>query len=234
MTHILADELLVEIIQTLLAYVAYIMFLGTSMFFVFKLIRDRRKMVGLKHINAGQAKLAMLRISFKAKIKKKAQQFRATFRKTLPKGEVADLALEEMVDLKFETGEDFQRYFDICKKVNVFIKADAAGPEGAAAASATSPEGAPPSSGQVFEDFMSTDFKNELAIIRLIREMVEVSSDINRKIDSYNNMHTTKPLPKADPLSFVSMIDVNRVFDDEEHQPNETPTDAASGLSKVA
>lgn len=196
------------------------------MFFVLKILRDRRKMVGLKHISHTQARLAMLRINIKAKIKKKGMQFRASFRKAIPKGEVVDLALEEMVDLKFETGDDFQRYFDICKKVNVFLKADVvsgAAADPAAPAVATAETGT-----QVIEDFMSSDFKNELAIIRLIKEMTEASADLNRKIDSYNNMNISKPMPKVDSLYFVSLMDVNRVFDDEDADP------AAENIPKVA
>lgn len=193
------------------------------MFFVFKVLRDRRRMIGLKQISATQARLAMLRINFKAKIKKKALQFRASFRKTIPKGEVADIALEEMVELKFETGEDFQRYFDICKKINIFLKADAL--------PVAADPNAPPivaESTQVFEDFMSSDFKNELAIIRLIKVMTEASADLNRRIESYNNMHLAQPMPKVDSLYFVSLMDVNRVFDDEGSDS------AASPVAKVA
>lgn len=212
-----------DIIQVLLSYVAYIVFLGTSMFFVLKLLRDRRMMVGLKQISACQARLAMLRINFKAKVKKKALQFRASFRKSIPKGEVADLALEEMVDLKFETGEDFQKYFDLCKKVNVFLKADAP---------PVDPSAPPANAGQVFEDFMSSDFKNELAIIRLIKEMTEVSADLNRKIDSYNNMNLAKAVPKVDSLYFVSLMDVNRVFNDDDSE--QASSSSPASVTKVA
>lgn len=217
-----ADELIVDTIQTLLSYLAYIGFLGTGMIFVFKFLRDRRKMTGLKSISHSQAKLAMLRLTFKSKIKKKAMQFRASFKKAIPKGEVVDLALDEMIGLKFETGDEFQQYFDICKKVNVFLKADMAADGPSAAAAPAVGESA-----QIFEDFMSTDFKNELAIIRLIKEMTEVSTDLNKKIEAYNNLNLQKPVPKVDSLYFVSLIDVNKVFDNED-------ANAESTLSKVA
>lgn len=215
----MTDELLVEIIQVLLSYLAYIGFFGAFLFVVLKFLRDRRKMSGLKQISNSQARLAMLRITFKAKIKKKALQFRASFKKAIPKGEVVDLALDEMLTLKFETGDEFQRYFDICKKVNVFLSADKAAGE-------PNPNAPAHDTSQIFEDFMSTDFKNELAIIRLIKEMTEVSTELNKKIDAYNNLNLTKPVPKVDSLYFISLIDVNRVFDNED--PN-----AETTLSKV-
>lgn len=200
-----------DTIQSLISYLAYIGFFGGTLVFILRFLQDRKKVTGLKQISGTQARLAMLRISIKAKIKKKSLQFRASFKKAIPKGEIVDQLLEEMTDLKFETGHDFQKYFDLSKKIKTYVNVDNA----AAASSNGTPNEAPiPASGPT-EDFMSSDFKNELAIIRLIKEIVEVSSDLNRKIDGYNSSNKSKPLPRLDALQFSSMIEVNKIFDQE-------------------
>ncbi|MFZ3230407.1 MAG: hypothetical protein WA160_09390 [Pseudobdellovibrio sp.] len=214
-----------DVILVLVSYLAYIGFLGAAIFCVFNVLRSHRKAAGLKVINYHQAKLAMLRIGFKAKIKRKAQQFRVSFRKSIPKGEVADLALDEMVTIKFETGEEFQRYFDICKKVNQFLAAENTDfdPSIGVDTKVTN---------QAQKDFMSTDLINELAIIRIIKEMTEVSEDLNKKIATYNYLNQTKQIPQINILQFASLIEVNRVF--HEHDGLSVATEKDEVLTKTA
>jgi hypothetical protein len=198
--------------------------MGGAMVFVFNFLSERRKLAGLNQINSAQARLAMLRINFKSKVKKKSSQFRASFRKQLPKGEVADLAIDELQTLKFETGADFQRYFDLCKKINIFIKADLA---------ASDNSGNSGNPGELLEnadgneDFMSSDFNNELALIRIIKEMTEVTADLNKKIEAYNHLKRVKRVEKVDSLYFISLIDVNRVFDSDSSSSSDSVSKAS-------
>lgn len=225
-----------EVIQFLLTYLAYTAFLGGTMVCILQFIRSRRKAAGLKQINYQQAKLAMLRMTFKSKVKKKAQQYRVSFRKPIPKGEVADLALEEMVDLKYESGADFQKYFDICRKINVFLKADQTGAPADQASAAPPANGNPPIislAQKLGEDFMSSDIKNELEIIKIIKEITEVCAELNKLIDAYNLQNKDKQLPNIGDINFVSLIDVNKVFNAEENMIAASEN-THSDLSKVA
>lgn len=68
------------------------------------------------------AKLSKLRLILVSKVKRKIVYYRNVFPMPLIPGDVMDATLNQMGELRFESGIEFQNYIDICKSVNRFLK----------------------------------------------------------------------------------------------------------------
>lgn len=145
-----------------------------------------------------QARLSRARMALRAKVKKKANIFRSTIKAGILEGDVIDRSLKTLNDLNFETSQDFQNYFDVSRHIVSLIHAD--------------PKNKMEVPPQVENNFMCLDFKTELDIIRIIREMASITVKINEAIEENNTKHPNQSMEKADPLLFPAMADVNRVF----------------------
>ncbi len=146
-----------------------------------------------------QARLSKLRLSLKSKVKKKSQIFRSSFTKTaIAEGDMIDVALKELVENPFETSEQFQNYFEQARKIVNFIQVE------------TKTE---PNQNDVLENnFMCSDFKIEMDIVRVIKEMSTISSRINSRVEDNNRTYPGQLLKKVDGMTFDSLSDVNRIF----------------------
>lgn len=150
-----------------------------------------------------QARLSKLRLSLKSKVKKKSQIFRSSFTKTaITEGDMIDVALKELVENPFETSEQFQKYFEQCRKVVNFIQIETA---------------AEPNQVTDFENnFMCSDFKTEMDIVRIIKEMSIISARINSRVEDSNRTFPGQPLKRVDGMSFESLKEVDRIFKTDE------------------
>lgn len=150
-----------------------------------------------------QARLSKLRLSLKSKVKKKSNIFRSSFTKTaIAEGDMVDVALKELVENPFETSEQFQNYFELSRKIVNFIQVE------------TKTE---PGKNEVLENnFMCSDFKTEMDIVRIIKEMNLISTRINNRVEDNNRTYPSQLLKPVDAMNFVSMSDVNRIFKTED------------------
>lgn len=212
--------------ESLLSFIGYIFnftMIAAFALFVFKFIQARKNSGEKNQIQNLNAKLSMVRMTLKAKIKGKSNKYRALFKFGITAGDPVDLLLNELIGLSLENGDDLQRYFDISKQINSLIVAEAA-KEAAKEVARQSLDGktdqpARDTSHIGKEDFMGTDFKSEIAILRLIKEMVEVSVALNKRIDHFNSASPKNPIARVNPLSFSSYIEVNRVFVSDKSEP---------------
>lgn len=146
-----------------------------------------------------QARLSKLRLSLRAKVKKKSHIFRASLSKTpITEGDMIDSALKELVENPFETSEQFQNYFDQSRKIVNFIQVE------------TKTELSP--TDNLENNFMCSDFKTEMDIVRIVKEMNNVSTSINRRVEDNNATYPNQQLKKVDGIVFDSLADVNRIF----------------------
>lgn len=194
------DKMTMEAIFSLLAYLFYTVFASVFVFFTIRILKGRKSSGIKNNILNIQASISLLRISLKSKIKRKANSFHSRFVKPINAGDPIDLAINELSENKFETGEDFQNYFELSKRINGYISTDVIG---------VSKELI---SQEQFEDYMGPDYKNELSIIRVIKEITELTSILNNRIDNYNFINAENKIAKSDPLVFPALIEVNRVF----------------------
>lgn len=195
-----------EAIVELLTYLFYSVFASFTVFYSLKYIKTRKNSVIKNDIQNIQASISLLRISLKAKIKKKANSFRSRFVKPINEGDPIDVCINELTENGFEKGSDFQLYFDLSKRINSFISTDIAISRDM--------------SQEQFEDFMGPDYKIEISIIRVIKEMTELAVILNNRIDAYNQLNVHDRIANADSLIFPSIVEVNRVFKKEFEKEN--------------
>lgn len=194
-----------DVIFNLLSTIFNITLVGAVIFCILKFIEFRRNLLTKNEIQTLQARVSMLRMALKSKVKKKANSFRSKFVKPINSGDPFDIAISDLTENKFETGEDFQNYFDLSKRINSYINADFN-------LSSDSIKNLNP--GVQVEDFMGPDLKNELAIIRTIKEITDASSKYNVKAETFNKLNPKVKIPYVDPLIFNSLTEVNRIFRD--------------------
>ncbi len=183
---------------------------GGALLFILKVLKTRKKKDLKEEIDNLQAKISLLRISLKSKVKKKSFTFRALFTKPLSEGEPLDLALNQLISNKLETGNELQNYFDLSRIINSHIVASV-------------PLYHPA------EDFMTSDFQNEISIVVLIKEICSLSARLNKRIENFNLVNHQAKINAVDSLIFPAMSDVQRVFND--HQ---LLNEAADDLKKTA
>lgn len=150
-----------------------------------------------------QARLSKLRLSLKSKVKKKSQIFRSSFTKTaVTEGDMIDVALKELVENPFDTSEQFQKYFEQSRKIVNFIQVETAAE--------------PNQTTDIQNNFMCSDFKTEMDIVRIIKEMSLISSRINSRVEDNNRAYPSQLLKRVDGMSFESLNEVNRIFKTDE------------------
>ncbi len=180
---------------------------GAVFLFAFKYVQFRKNSNSKNELDALQAKVSMLRMALKSKVKKKANSFRAKFVKPINSGDSIDLSISELCENKFEKGEDFQAYFDLSKRINSYVNAEMK----SNIEVGTSNQDVK----NKIEDFMGSDIKNELAIIRIIKEMTDTTTKYNAKADSFNKANPKSKTSLLDPLIFPALADVSRIFNDD-------------------
>ena len=209
---------------TFIGYIINLTLLGAFALFCFKFLQAKKNSNQKNQIQNLNAKLSMLRMTLKAKIKSKSYKYRALFKTGVTSGDPIDLALNELLTLSLENGDDLQRYFDISKRINSLLVTENTHE---ALLNKKDPSINTKEIVQVGkEDFMGTDFKSEIAILRLIKEMVEVTEIINKRIDYFNSVYPKLPIARLNSLNFPSLMEVNRVFMREKVDSNE-PVEAA-------
>ncbi len=182
------------------SFICGILFLATKIVKFKKTDNVKSVILNLK------AKLSQLRLALKGKIKKKARIFRASLQKPVAEGDLIDTSLKQLADCPLETSEDFQNYFDLSRTIVNLILVENNGET----ASQTNIE----------NDFMCSDLKTEMDIIRIIKEMTDLSSRINVRIEECNRITPNQPMAKIDSLIFTSMVDINRIFKNEGNSDN--------------
>ena len=205
--------------STLIAAIIQALFGCAIVFFVLKFFRQKQIDQHREDIKKLEAKMSSFRMLLRAKVKKKAQFYRATMPQAIRQGDPIDNSANELCDLAFEQGADFEKYFDLSKQLNNFLKigldkakaaAEAKGvaaPETSTDAKSSSVTGVGSNS-----EFMTADIKNEFTIIKIMNEMVDLSHKIKSRIESYNLNNTKSSLPVPETIHFKSLPELKRIF----------------------
>lgn len=191
-----------DAIYELLNTVIKISLAAGALFFTFSVVRSKKINSTKTDLQNLQARLSQLRLALKAKVKRKSNVLRTMIKSSIIEGDVFDTTTRSLLDVKFETSEDFQSYFDISRNIVGMIHIDN-GTIGEAGAE---------------NNYMSNDFKTEMDIIRIIKEMIDLSSKINNRVEEHNRTSSQK-LQKVDSLNFASSSEVHRVFKGDEAGP---------------
>ncbi len=188
-----------------------------GVFIVFNMLRSKKFNSTKSDLQLLQARLSQLRLALKAKVKRKTNAFRTMLQSPIIEGDLFDNITRSLVDVKFETSEDFQNYFDISRQTLNLIQIE----------NGTTAEANPEN------NYMSNDFKSEMDILRIIKEMTELSAKINNRVEEHNRTSSQK-LKKVDPLYFSSITEVNRVFKGDNLDKSEPGDSSSSGESNKA
>lgn len=191
-------------ILVLLGLIVKITMMGFATFIVLHVLRSMKKRTLRDEISKIEARMAIFRTNLKNRVKKKAKRFRATYPSTITTGEPIDISLTQLTELTFEKNSDFQDYIDLCKKINSFIDlANIDKSSEANQAAATDSDKC---------DFMGTDFKNEINIVRLINDMVMVSKNLTKQASRYNHFDRRSKISTPDPINFSSLFELQKVY----------------------
>lgn len=166
-----------------------------ALYIVFNVVRSKKINSTKTDLQNLQARLSQLRLALKAKVKRKSNVLRTMIKSSIIEGDVFDTTTRSLLDIKFETSDDFQNYFDVSRNIVGMIHVD-----NGTTAEATSEN-----------NYMSNDFKTEMDIIRIVKEMIELSGKINSRVEEHNRTNSQK-LQKVDGLSFPSSSEVHRIF----------------------
>lgn len=160
-----------------------------------------------------QARISILRINLKAKVKKRSNDFRRYFTGSINPGESLDRDLNIAIEIKFEISSDFQQYFDLINNLHTSITAAHKHPE------------------HTVEKYLENDTHKEQVILRFIKEMKDTSSKYNEKVEVYNKANPKNKLSPIDPLQFEAMKDIEEILnlhpDDLDHELKGDKFDAA-------
>lgn len=205
----MADNFYVDAIIDLFNMVLKIAFFGGFLLLASNLVKYKKSSNIKAEVQNLQARLSKLRLSLKGKVKKKSNIFRASFTKTaISEGDMMDNALKELTENPFETSENFQNYFDHSRKIVNFIQVE----------SKTEPN----ETDNLENNFMCSDFKTEMDIVRIIKEMSTICARINRRVEDNNVAYPSQPLKKVDAMVFESLADIDRIFkSDDQSEPTE-------------
>lgn len=184
--------------------------MGFVTFIVLHVLRSMKKRTLRDDILKIEAKMAAYRINLKNRVKKKAKRFKVSYPSSITSGEPIDISLAQLSELTFEKNADFQDYVELCKKINNFI--DLANID-------KNSEVAQSKSLNMDKcDFMGTDFKNELSIVRLINDMVAVSKTLSKQVSRYNNFDRRAKINAPEPINFASLFELQKVFKNKDAQ----------------
>lgn len=167
-----------------------------------------------------EAKVITLKMALRVKIKVKINSFRSEFAKVIEQQKEIDECITELAKIQYDGSSDFQKHFDLSRKINTLInthrrlrtKLDVAVVTQLQAVPVTTP------TVKLLEEFMGPDYKNEISIIRIIKEITDTRNKLSQKINEYNETYkgykSRPPIPSITPLEFSALADINRVFED--------------------
>lgn len=212
-----------DIILQIIEYTFYIGLIGGVIYATVSYLDYSKHKKAKVEIQNLEAKLITLKMALKVKIKTKINSFRTQFAKIIAPENEIDKAITSLSSISYDSSEDFQKHFDISRQINTLINTDRslnykielpATPE-------VGPDGVPvpeAPSIKLLEEFMGPDYKNEISIIRVIKEIADTKSKLSKKIEDYNEEYKDNkkrpPMKKVDPLEFNALADINLVFKD--------------------
>lgn len=199
-----------EAIFELLNVVIKISLFGGAVFIALSYFKSKKMNSFKTDIQNLQARLSQLRLALKSKVKKKSNVFRASSTMAIVEGDMFDSTLKQLVENKFETSDDFQEYFDISRRLVKTIQIE-------------SKEPVPDHS--IENNYMSHDFKTEMDIVRIIKDMCDLSAKINSRIDEHKRTSPSQKISRIDSLVFPSITEINRIFNAEDKSDSNGSSD---------
>ena len=200
-----------EAIFDLINIVVKISLFAGAVFIALNFFRTKKLTSFKTDIQNLQARLSQLRMALKGKVKKKSNVLRAACTQAVVEGDMFDSALQQLVNNKFESSDDFQDYFDTSRKLVRTLQIDSKEPV---------------AEHSIENNYMSHDFKTEMEIVRIIKDMCDLTGKINSRIEEHKRTSGQK-IPRVDSLVFPAITEVNRIFNTEDKSDSDTTPKAS-------
>ncbi len=171
---------------------------GAVLFVIIKSLQYRRRVMARNELLKLQARVSTLRIALKSKVKKRSNSFRSYFPKAIPPNGQIDGELNALGEIRFESGADFQRYFEMIKKIHLTLAE------------------LPKTFESPIEGFRTGDEQTALYIAKVIKEMKESTQVFNLKAESFNKLNPQKRIATLDPMTFDAMAEIEGLLQIEE------------------
>lgn len=208
-------------ILTLLNLIAQIGLAGVGVILVYAFFKEQKIKDARNEVQMLQARIAMLRISLKAKVKKKSNGFRNLFNGSVVPDDPVDKLLTTMANLAFERSADFEAYFSLNHDIITHLKNhESTNPHIAAAL--------------LQNNKLKINCVDELnsssdpIIYRIIREISATSQRLRVSITHYNNLDKKNPFAEDAVFKFMSLSDIKKTLKESRetkqfHEKNDTP-----------
>lgn len=190
-----------ESTYSLIAFLFDFTLIAGGLFFIIRLLHFRQKLKARKELEKLQARISILRINLKAKIKRRSNAFRTYFAKSITPDEILDRNLNEISELKLETSDEFQKYFDVTKRLQSLVRA------------------LPHLHTHPIDSYLEIDGKIELIILRIVKEMHDVSTRYNSKLENFNAINPKVKMVPIDPLQFEALKAITQALEALNEQP---------------
>jgi hypothetical protein len=167
------------------------------------------------------AKIIALKMALRVRVKIKLTSFRDRFGKFINQDDEIDKALNEIYSIKYDSGVDFQRYFDVSKQMIATMKNDMRFAAQFKELNEQQNQGSEDSETvQLFKDFSGPDYKNEIALVRVIKEITDTNNKLSIKVEEFNNEYRNRkkfrPNQVVNPITFSFLAEINVIFQDSE------------------
>lgn len=224
-----------DVILQIIEYIFTVAVIGGVLYAVIYYIDYTTHKKSRDEIALLEAKLITLKMALKIRIRVKANSFRSHFAKIISEHNEIEKAIGELTSISYDNSADFQKHFDVSKQINTLVNTDRKfnQPEEVPVAADTpiTPELQSAASMKALEEFMGPDYKNELSVIRIIKEISDARLKLNKKIEAYNEDYKDQkkrpPLKKVEILEFSALADINTIFKSSDAIFNK-PTNPAS------
>ena len=148
--------------------------------------KDNKKKIEFEKI---EAKIALVRMALKSKVKKRVIATRSNSLK-IAEGDLLDKALCEISELNFECGLDFDQYFESITNLNSYIL--------------------------TLTKTLPDQDDADIVIIRFMLELSDLSSQLNEKIKLYNKKNPKRAIQLNQKLEFKKLAEIANVFKEKE------------------
>lgn len=183
-----------ESIYKLLSILFDFTLIGASLFFIVKFLQFRSNLIIKNEIQNLRARVSILRINLKAKVKKRTLAFRNYFTTSIAMDGPLDKELNLILDLNFEVSREFQRYSEAIKNIHLLVSENHKDPL------------------HPIQNYLVEDANKELTIIRFIKEIKDISKKYNEKVKIYNKKNPKKKLELTDPIQFDWIKEIEQIL----------------------
>lgn len=195
-------------IFTLFNLVAQIGIAGIAVLLIYAFFKEQKIKEARNEVQMLQARISMLRISLKAKVKKKANGFRNLFYRTVVPDDPVDKLLTTMANLAFERGSDFEAYFALNHEINTQLRHQ----ENIESQQIQNQVRIAQTTKLKINRIDELNTNSDPTIYRIIREISATSKRLKIAIEHHNSLDKKNPYSEEAAHKIMSLNDIKKTL----------------------